>query len=250
MRRKSIKIIQLCCPYCGNIEIIIKKCCINEIEHYNYCPCCGKGSTSDNSYFQLSRMIRIIHFHSTGLAMIKDKSEYDKLELLTYDVYQLELVEISALFEVMLRDYFNAFLFIQYFGIKSKYLSKTLKKDIGNDFLNIDKANTHYKQALGINLRAKISESNWLDLIDLVNMRNTIVHNNGMIDLKFKNTKSYLRLKDKINGNLLFLNPKDILYYFEIVNSTIEILSNLFEKMYEEKKYVIIANHYFNSAIN
>lgn len=116
MRRRSIKIIQLCCPYCGNIEIIIKKCCINEIEHYKYCPYCGKSSTSENSYFQLSRMVRIIHFHSAGLAMIKDKSESDKLELLTYDVYQLELVEISALFEVMLRDYFNAFLFIQYFG--------------------------------------------------------------------------------------------------------------------------------------
>jgi len=246
MRKRNIKIIQMCCPFCGSIKVIIKKCSIKEVEHYKYCPNCGKSSAFQNVFFQLSRILRIIHFHSVGLEMIKEKNEDHELKILTYDIYQLELVEIASILEVTFRDFFNSFLFIRYFNIKDDYLSKVIDKNTGNDFLNIEKANTHFKRALNINLREKISESNWLDLIDLVNMRNTIVHNNGVIDVKFKNTKTYTRLKDIIKGELLFLDAKKINYYIRIVCEVVETIAELFEEKFDEHKYSIITNFYFN----
>jgi len=247
MRRRSIKLIQLCCPYCGNIELIIKKCNIKDVEKFKYCHHCGKSSAYELVFFQLSRMLRIIHFHSAGLEMIKNEYETNKLELLTYDIYQLELVGIVSMLEIILIDFFKAFLFLKYPNIKDDYLSKVINKNTGNDFLNIEKANIHFKRALNLNLREMVRESNWIDLIDLVNMRNTIVHNNGLIDEKFKKTKSYSHLKDIIKGDLLFLDDKEIEHYLKIVCEVVKAIAELFEEKYNEQKYSIIANYFFHN---
>lgn len=113
--------------------------------------------------------------------------------------------------------------------------------------MKIDKANQHYKKALNINLRSMIDDKTWFDLIDLVNIRNTIIHNNGMIDDKFKKTKTFQRIQDCICGDLIFLDEKEINNYLKQVTQIADIIGKAFEEKYSMLKYGLIANYYFNN---
>lgn len=53
--------------------------------------------------FQISRLIRIRHFHQSGLEKLKESSSEKDLKLLSYDIYQLELIEITSIIEVFTR---------------------------------------------------------------------------------------------------------------------------------------------------
>ena len=246
MRRKRIKLLQMLCPYCGEIRLVFKEAEARSLDSYKYCGNCGKTYPSETAFMQLSRIIRIIYFHEKGLQCIKSIDSKSDTDILTYDIYQLELIEIASILEVVMRDFFEAFVSLKYFNAKDKYLSDIIKKNINNDFLNVDKANEHYKKALNLNLKNKINQSDWLDLIDLANMRNTIVHNNGFIDNKFKSSLSYKRLEKLIKGDLIFLSKDTIKYYILKVNTVINVVTQLFEDTYLKEKYAIIAEHYFN----
>lgn len=41
--KKKIKIIQVCCPYCGRIEMLIEQKKMSEIKEMQYCGKCGKN---------------------------------------------------------------------------------------------------------------------------------------------------------------------------------------------------------------
>ena len=174
---------------------------------------------------------------------------YDEEEIksLTYEVYHLEVVQLTSILEVILRDFFEAFIHINYFGVNDNYISNVINKSTGNDFMKIDKANQHYKKALNINLRSMIDDKTWFDLIDLVNIRNTIIHNNGMIDDKFKKTKTFQRIQDCICGDLIFLDEKEINNYLKQVTQIADIIGKAFEEKYSMLKYGLIANYYFNN---
>lgn len=157
------------------------------------------------------------------------------------------MVQLTSILEVILRDFFEAFIHINYFGVNDNYISNVINKSTGNDFMKIDKANQHYKKALNINLRSMIDDKTWFDLIDLVNIRNTIIHNNGMIDDKFKETKTFQRIQDCICGNLIFLDEKEINNYLKQVTQIADIIGKAFEEKYSMLKYGLIANYYFNN---
>lgn len=125
-------------------------------------------------------------------------------------------------------------------------MASVINKSTGNDFMNIEKANNHYKRALDINLRSLFDDETWLDLLDLVNIRNTIVHNNGMVDSVFERTRTYQRVKNCISGNLIFLNKKNIQHYLNQVVKVANVIGESFEKRYDTLKYEMIANYYFN----
>jgi hypothetical protein len=76
---------------------------------------------------------------------------------LSYDIYQLELIEITSIIEVSLREFFVCLVYLTFQNTKNKYFEKKKKKSTGNDFMNIGKANNHYKKALDIDLRNLIS---------------------------------------------------------------------------------------------
>lgn len=246
MRRRRVKIFQVCCPYCGNMEVLVIREKIEGLNKFNFCWNCGKSSVSYNVVSQLSSFGRIAYFHSVGLKTMSLIHKNDKVKNLTYEVFHLELVQLTSILEVILRDFFESFIFINYIGSRDSYISKLISKNSGNDFMNIEKANNHYKKALNINLRTCIDNDTWNDLIDLVNIRNMIVHNNGIIDDTFKSKKTFSNVQEYITGDSIYVSEELVKRYFIQVKKIADIIGALFEERYSSKKYDLIANYYFN----
>ena len=72
MRRRRIRLFQLCCPYCGAIEVIPNDKRLHGVAGINYCPYCGRGSTIDNVAKQIYRFIRISGINRLGLKELKN----------------------------------------------------------------------------------------------------------------------------------------------------------------------------------
>lgn len=250
MRRRRIQLYQLCCPYCGTVAVSIHDKRIQKEAGTHYCFHCGRGSTAFNLWEQLSRFQRIARINTLGLkAMQKERPEQEEW-IMGYDCYQMEIIEMASIIEVVFRDYFEALMHICNFGVKSDYIRKIVRKHTANDFMNIEKASDNFKKAFGIDIRANLDEHIWNNLVDIVNMRNMMVHNNGIIDEKFKRTKTYQRVKDKSDGRLLKLEKKDIDCYFADVVLAVAAISNLYLKIYYEFRNVVVANYYFNDGFS
>ena len=247
MKRRRFRFYQLCCPYCGANEIMVIDNRLQKSGNFNFCPCCGKGSVEQIVFEQLARFIRIANINKMGISISTLKFPEKDVCLIGYDSYQMELVELLSIIEVILRDFFNALFYMSYYGVNCDYIKAMLKKYTKNDFMNIEKANNHYKRAFSIDIKSLISSELWNDLIDIVNMRNVIIHNNGMIDSQFKSTKTFERLHKSINGNLLILNQKMIKHYYNTVSQTAKILSDIFRKKYNELKNKMIAMYHFSN---
>lgn len=246
MRRRKIKIIQCFCPFCGHIDLFISHEKIPLIKKIKYCSNCGKKSVFENSMIHLSRFARVSNGNQLLLNSIKEKSTLET-EILTFDMYHLEVIELTSIIEVTLRDFFKIFILLKYENTFDDYLIKLIDKSTGNDFMNILKANEHYKKALSLNLKDFLTVEHWNNLNDVSSIRNVLIHNNGFIDDKFKNTPSFKRYKKSIKGNMLFLNKEIINQFVESITELMEVLDSLYQKEYINKIYNIIANFYFRN---
>ena len=251
MHRRRIQLYQLCCPFCGTINIMPYDKKIQETTTLNYCPNCGKASTIDNIKRQISRFIRIHGINRIGLKELKsDYPDYEEW-LLAYDCYQMEIIELASIIEVVFRDYFEALLFINHSGENPNYASyvkKIIDKHTGNDFMNIEKANTSFKKAFEINLKECIDKDVWNDLVDIVNLRNMMVHNNGRVDEHFKTTPTFSRLNSHVEDKLFRPEDSDIGQYLESVILAVENITNIYLEKYYLHRNAAIANYYFNHA--
>ena len=246
MHYRRFQLYQLCCPYCGSIEILLHDKKHSKTPGFNYCVNCGKGSALENIRTQLNRFIRIRNIQAIGLTILKDKYPQKEDWVIGFECYQMELIELASIIEVVFRDYFEALSFINNLGIKNDYIVSAISKHTSNDFMNIEKANTHYKKAFDINLKQELDEKLWIDLIDIVNLRNMMIHNNGIADEHFKKTPTYKRLKQKFLDCHLKLESNDVGLYAKSVALAITAISNLYLKCYYDKRNVVVANHYFN----
>ena len=238
MRKQKIKLIQSMCPFCGKINLTISTEKIKEIQKYK--------SVYHNSLINLSRFIRIFTQNRIALDfMKKNNEEYDD-ETLTFDMYHLEIVELTSIIEVSLRDFFYLLVKLNYNLMENKYFLNVLDKYTGNDFMNIQKANNHYKKALNINLKELINDNSFNLLLDICSIRNVVIHNNGFIDENFLNSKSYKKYKNLIVGNMLFLNEEIIKDFYFAVTNLLEILETLFNQYFENNIHSLIVNYYFN----
>lgn len=250
MRRRRIQLYQLCCPYCGEIHVIPIDKRLHKENGLNYCPHCGSGSITENIIRQVSRFIRISQINRLGLKIAKKNFPDTEEWLLAYDCYQMEIIELASIIEVIFRNYFEALLFIDNMNHKSNtndYVMKIIKKVNSNDFMNVEKANTIYKKAFDINMRTILDKDIWNDLIDIVCLRNMIVHNNGMVDEILKTKPTYNRFSDKIEGSLIRIEDSDIAKLLKSVIKAVEEISNVFLEKYFEGRNSTIANYYFNN---
>ena len=112
--------------------------------------------------------------------------------------------------------------------------------------MNIEKANKHFKKAFSIDLKSLINKRVWDDLIDIVNLRNMMVHNNGRVDDHFKTTVSYQRLKNNVDDTLYRLDEQTVMAYFKSVIDAVIVVTNAYFEKYLIYRHAAIANHYFN----
>lgn len=178
-------------------------------------------------------------------AVAEHRPETEKW-LLAYDCYQIEIIELASIIEVLFRDYFEALLFISCESKKDSFLEKIVRKYTGNDFMNIEKTNDIYKKAFGIELRKNLNAETWDDLLDIVNLRNMIVHNNGQVDKRFESTSTFRRWKDRVDIPLIKIEDEDIAKLLSSVIDAVTIISNLYLKEYYQRRNRVIANYYFN----
>lgn len=216
-----------------------------EIQRYNYCSNCGKKSVYDNSLLHLSRFIRILTQNNIAFNVMKKDTESNK-DILTFDIHHLEIIELSSIIEVSLRDFFYLLVKLNYNLMENEYLLNILNKQTGNDFMNIQKANNHYKKALNINLKTLLDINSYNLLTDVCSIRNVLVHNNGFIDDKFENSSTYPKYKHLVIGKMLFLSDSIINEFYFAITELLEILESLFNQYYEKNIYSQIANYYFN----
>lgn len=247
MHYRRIQLHQLCCPYCGSIVTICQDKQISESGNYNYCFNCGKESVVEliknkaNKFYNLFKTIEI------GLEKRKELFPDTDEWILAYELYQVEIVELASIIEVVFRDYFEALLFVEKNGIDDQFIKKIIKKHTGNDFMNIEKANENYKKAFGIDLKSTLDVDVWVALEDIVNLRNMIVHNDGMVDAHFKSTKTFHRNESNIIGDLYKLEKNIIIDYFNKLLIAMADISNVFLSRYKLSVNSTIALYYFNN---
>ena len=112
--------------------------------------------------------------------------------------------------------------------------------------MNIEKANNLFKKAFEIDLRSSMDKKIWNDLIDIVNLRNMMIHNNGRVDKRFKNTGTYQRWNTRIDDKLFRLEDSDISDFLKSVIFAISDITNIYLQKYYSQRNVAIANYYFN----
>lgn len=248
-RKRKIKLIQVCCPYCGHIDLMIWNKPYSDFKSIKYCTRCGKCSTAENIFYQISALIRMQEVHRIGYNVLKNDYDTDAQRIISYDIWHMELVELTCILEVTLRDFYSNLIYLKYKNYVSGYINDIIDKSTNNDFMNVEKANIHYKKGLNINLKNLISESCWKSLIDLVQIRNTIVHNNGMIDDKFEKSSSFPRIKDSVEGKLIFVDTNMINGYLSNVLELFSKIEQVFDESYKAELPSLIANYYFNSHV-
>ncbi|MGN0142904.1 MAG: hypothetical protein ACI4AD_11805 [Roseburia sp.] len=246
-RKRKNKIIQVCCPYCGKISMEMR------IEPYSklkkelqYCVECGKKSTAVNIFLQLSSLLRMQEVHNAGYSALVNKYSEEDMKIISYDIMQMELVELASILEKTLRDFYMDIAHIKYRSYGLEYIDVLIEKSTSNDFMNFDKANNHYKKGLNINLKDYVSCECKNNLVDLVNLRNTIIHNNGMIDSRFKKSETFLRVSDMVEGNLIFVKKDNINRYLGSVLELINAVEGEFDYIFNSQMNTLIANYYFN----
>lgn len=244
--RRKIKLIQICCPYCGYIDLIIGDFKKVEMEHMRYCIKCGKKSTAEYIFLQLSAFLRLEEIHRAGINVLKNKYKPDEIRIISYDMYHMELIELTSILEKTLRDFFMDLSLLKYKHHHAPYIDNILKKSSGNDFMLWEKANDHYKKALDINLKEITSEECRKNLTDLVNIRNVIVHNNGMVDERFKTSLTYQRIGDIVSGDLIFLTEELIAKYLGSVLELVSAVEAEFNSFFMNEIHGVVANFYFN----
>ena len=251
MRRKKVKLIQVCCPYCGRIVCLpIEGTLEKTIGIFNYCFNCGKPSITVRASRRFDRLTRMAIIHKLGKTALAEmkKDEISDIELFTHDVMQLELVEIESTMETLLREIYRTLLYIKFKNVKEGFLNSLIQKDEANDFLNIDKANNHFKKALEINLKKELDPAIWNDLVDLNALRSAIIHNDGKADEKFMNsaTNKSGRIQHMMRGDLIVVSESDIQKYLDAVKKLFSVLDDKLDEEFNKNAPNLIANSVFN----
>lgn len=244
-RRKRIKIIQQCCPYCGQVNIMFITESIKRCDSMKYCVSCGKKSTSQIIFEEVAAFIRVNTVHRAGLQVLRETYTASD-EIMGCDVRLNEVVQLATILETTLREFYVDLVCMKHRCYQDEFLIASVRKQIKNDFMNIDKANEHYKKALDINLKDIISQDVRLSLKDLMEVRNIAVHNNGKIDEKFKRSNTYFRLRQCVKGDFIFIHPEIIAIFLSSVLELANAISAIYQNYFHKEKFSMISNYYFN----
>ena len=244
MRRRKIKLVQTCCPYCGEISIRISEQSIKDI-NTNCCFSCGKKSALYDLELSLGPFATTRIIINKGISELK-KDDDPNIEIASIGAYNTEIVQLTTIMETLLRQYFDSILYIRNNRKFNTYVRDSIRSKYKNGFMNIEKAQNEYKRAFNINLKAVLNCDNmWKDLQDLSALRNVIVHNNGYCDNVFTSSNTYSRLQKNIKDELVITDDAMILRFFRSVLTLVSEVCEIFETEFEACKYDIISQYYF-----
>ena len=244
----DINIYQLCCPYCGFVKAMIHDKTRHPNMNLNFCGNCGTGSVSFNINNQLLRLNQISEINSIGLKALK-KNYKDVDIILGVGSFQMEIIVLTSILESMLWTYFKALFRLYNVNIRQSFSDKILKNYNNNSFMNIDKTNQIFKETFGINIKKIFDSSDksiWKNLLEITSMRNVIVHNNGKLDEKFRNSEAFKKINVKGDNNYVIIKKEDIEKYKNSVVVCLNKISEMFLKEFNQLKNIFIANYYFN----
>jgi len=157
------------------------------------------------------------------------------------EMYALVDEEFLAKFSNQHLNYMKKLYYSFYAGYCKRIKRKPLTSE---DFFK----NMHLRrfQLFGIEIRKNLNAETWDDLLDIVNLRNMIVHNNGQVDKRFESTSTFRRWKDRVDIPLIKIEDEDIAKLLSSVIDAVTIISNLYLKEYYQRRNRVIANYYFN----
>lgn len=162
-----------------------------------FCVSCGK--TSPNRAFQhnLERTSLLIAIASR---MKKKKEKPSQAVLL-----EQALVTTITSFEILLRDVYSLIVDHRHV-IYGESIYSRIYDSTRNEFLGLGAASSKFKREVGLNIKARLGQSNYAFLSRMYSARHIIVHNCSVIDKdyisqtgedpKSLNTKLFITLKD------------------------------------------------------
>lgn len=124
---KKIKIIQVCCPYYGRIEMLIEQKNVGN-KKMQYCTKCGKKSTAEYIFLQISSLIRMQEVDNAGFQALSKNHDKETMEMFEYDIMQTEIVELTCVLEKILRDFYMDIAHIVYKTNQVEYIERLIEK--------------------------------------------------------------------------------------------------------------------------
>ncbi len=80
-----------------------------ETAGYNFCHSCGRTSTLKNIQKHLARFVRIKRMNRISIQAVAEHRPETEKWLLAYDCYQIEIIELASIIEVLFRDYLRPY---------------------------------------------------------------------------------------------------------------------------------------------
>lgn len=102
-----------------------------------YCTKCGKKSTTEYVFLQLSSLIRMKKVHNAGFQSLRKNHDNETMEIFEYDIMQTEIVELTCILEKILRDFYMDIAHIVYKTNQVEYIERLIEKSTNNDFIQI-----------------------------------------------------------------------------------------------------------------
>lgn len=112
---------------------------MSEIKKMQYCTKCGKKSTAEYVFLQLSSLIRMKEVHNAGFQALSKNHDKETMEIFEYDIMQTEIVELTCILEKILRDFYMDIAHIVYKTNQAEYIERLIEKSTNNDFMHFVK---------------------------------------------------------------------------------------------------------------
>jgi hypothetical protein len=140
------------------------------------------------------------------------------------------IVVLATGIELFLKDTYVLSMDLKY--VKPEFtLNRKFSRDAKNDFLNVGKTVSKYKDEFGINLKDILSQKTIDTLTLLMSMRNVIVHNNGTIDLIFRNSLSKEVWEKYPIATPISITGNDIIEFINTINIVLQKIDAEFDKI-------------------
>jgi hypothetical protein len=226
--RDECKNYVIVCPYCNHLSTLIsriQKIDNKELEPY-VCVRCGE-STPYHKIASCINKARILFDLSVNcMAIDKNHQNTQNARILL----EQSIVVLATGIELYFKEIYIISLNLKY--VKPEHsLHLKFSKDVKNDFLNIGKMVSKFKNEFKIDITDILGRDVIDKLNDLMLIRNVIVHNNGTVDNIFLNNMSLEKKKKYTIGFPIPITGDEIVEFINTTDIVLEKIETEFDKL-------------------